>query len=101
MDKKVEEIHGQLIAFYPVYTAEGNMTRLIFNTDGQKLISSSTDPRQVESVKRALARCKHFHNFNNICRTTSVNHCPILSKNSVDIYAKFGYNIFKEQLCPK
>jgi hypothetical protein len=57
MEKKVEEIHGQLMAFYPVYTAEGNMTRLIFNTDGQKLISSSTDPRQVESVKRALARC--------------------------------------------
>jgi len=40
---------------------------------------------------------KHFHNFNNICRTMSVNRCPILSENIVDIYAKFGYNIFKEQ----
>ncbi|PKM76178.1 MAG: hypothetical protein CVU90_13825 [Firmicutes bacterium HGW-Firmicutes-15] len=57
MDKKVEEIHGQLIAFYPVYASDGNMTRLIFNSDGQKLVSNSTDPRQVESVKRALARC--------------------------------------------
>jgi hypothetical protein len=57
MDKKMEEIHDQLIAFYPVYTTEGNMTRLIFNVDGQKLVNSSTDPRQVESVKRALARC--------------------------------------------
>lgn len=57
MGKKIEEIHGQLITFYPVYTDEGNMTRLIFNVDGQKLVSSSTDPRQVESVKRALARC--------------------------------------------
>jgi hypothetical protein len=57
LDKKVEEIHGQLIAFYPIYTEAGNMTRVVYNVDGQKLVSSSTDPRQVESVKRALARC--------------------------------------------
>jgi len=56
MDKKIEEIHSQLIAFYPIYTNEGNMTKLIFIVDGQKLVSSSNDPRQVESVKRALAR---------------------------------------------
>lgn len=57
MNKKIEDIHSQLIAFYPVYTDEGNMTKIIYNSDGQKLVSSITDPRQVESVKRALARC--------------------------------------------
>lgn len=57
MNNKIEEVHSQLIAFYPVYTEAGNMTRLIFNVDDQKSVSNSIDPRQVESVKRALARC--------------------------------------------
>lgn len=57
MDKKIEEVHSQLIAFCPVYTEAGNMTKLIYNSDGQTSFSSSIDPRQVETVKRALARC--------------------------------------------
>jgi len=57
MPKKIEEIHGQLIAFYPIYTDQGNVTRVIYLSDGQGKYASSIDPRQAESVKRALARC--------------------------------------------
>lgn len=54
---KVEEIHTQLIGFYPVYSERGSQTRLI--CAGAKIHDQSDayDHRQVESVKRALARC--------------------------------------------
>jgi len=57
MEKKVEEIHSHLIAFYPVYTDQGNITRVIYNAEDPGMTTSSNDLRQVESVKRALARC--------------------------------------------
>ena len=56
MDKRVEHVHDQLTAFYPEYTAQGNMTRLIYQDPEADKTSSMIDPRQVESVKRALAR---------------------------------------------
>jgi len=55
--KKIEEVHGQLVAFYPEYTDQGNVTRVIYVSDCQGKYASTIDPRQVESVKRALARC--------------------------------------------
>ena len=55
--KKIEEVHGQLAAFYPEYTDQGNVTRVIYMSDGQGKYARTIDPRQVESVKRALARC--------------------------------------------
>jgi len=55
--KKIEEVHGQLVAFYPEYTDQGNVTRVIYMSDRQGKYASTIDPRQVESVKRALARC--------------------------------------------
>ena len=57
MEKRVDEVHGQLAAFYPEYTAQGNMTRLLYQEPETGETSSSIDSRQVESVKRALARC--------------------------------------------
>lgn len=56
MEKRVEHVHNQLAAFYPEYTAQGNMTRLIYQYSEAEKTSSVIDPRQVESVKRALAR---------------------------------------------
>ncbi|MDD4401833.1 MAG: hypothetical protein PHI24_08115 [Desulfitobacteriaceae bacterium] len=55
MGKKVEEIHGQLVAFYPEYTDQGNVTRVIYVSDFQGKYTSTIDLRQVESVKRSLA----------------------------------------------
>ncbi|MEN6325999.1 MAG: hypothetical protein ABFD18_07315 [Syntrophomonas sp.] len=55
--QKIEEVHGQLIAFYPVYTDQGNVTRVIYKLNGSETVASLEDPRQVESVRRALARC--------------------------------------------
>jgi hypothetical protein len=54
---RVEDIHDQLVAFYPEYTDRGNMTRVIYKSDRTGTESSGHDPRQVESVKLALARC--------------------------------------------
>lgn len=55
--QKIEEVHGQLIAFYPVYADQGNVTRIIYQEPGAVGAFSFMDFRQVESVKRALARC--------------------------------------------
>lgn len=55
--KKIEEVHGQLVAFYPEYTNQGNVTRIIYMSDLQGKYARTIDSRQVESVKRALARC--------------------------------------------
>lgn len=55
--KRIEDIHHQLIAFYPIYTDQGNVTRVIYQEPGAAATSSFVDQRQVESVKRALARC--------------------------------------------
>lgn len=55
--KKIEEVHGQLVAFYPEYTDHGNVTRIIYRSDTQGKYARTIDPRQVESVKRAVARC--------------------------------------------
>ncbi|MDD3889930.1 MAG: hypothetical protein PHR65_08415 [Syntrophomonadaceae bacterium] len=30
---KIEEVHGQLVAFYPKYTDQGNVTRVIYVSD--------------------------------------------------------------------
>jgi len=56
MATRLEEIHKQLIAFYPVYTFEGSLTRIIYNETEQSSCCL-TDHRQVETVKRVLARC--------------------------------------------
>ncbi|HWP97882.1 MAG TPA: hypothetical protein VN426_13635 [Syntrophomonadaceae bacterium] len=55
--QKIEQVHGQLIAFYPVYTDLGSVTRVIYKLNDSETFTSLEDPRQVESVKRALARC--------------------------------------------
>lgn len=55
--KRIEDIHHQLIAFYPVYTDQGNVTQIIYQEPGAAATPSLIDQRQVESVKRALARC--------------------------------------------
>lgn len=54
---RVEEIHDQLIAFYPAYTDQGSMTRLLYAGNGLDGEAEGFDPRQVESVRRALAGC--------------------------------------------
>jgi len=54
---RVEEIHDQLIAFYPAYTDQGSMTRMIYGGGDTEQETSGFEPRQVESVRRALARC--------------------------------------------
>lgn len=53
----MEEIHRQLVAFYPEYTAQGSLTKLIYTDMGTGSEIIDYDQRQVESVKRALARC--------------------------------------------
>ncbi|HWP96380.1 MAG TPA: hypothetical protein VN426_05985 [Syntrophomonadaceae bacterium] len=55
--QKIEEVHGQLIAFYPVYTDLGSVTQVIYKLNDSETFTSLEDSRQVESVKRALARC--------------------------------------------
>lgn len=56
MGKKVEEIHGQLVAFYPEYTDLGwQCDPVIYVSDFQGKYTSTIDLRQVESVKRSLA----------------------------------------------
>lgn len=55
--KRIEDIHHQLIAFYPIYTEQGNVTQIIYQEPGAAAAFSFIDLRQVESVKRALARC--------------------------------------------
>lgn len=54
---RVEEIHDQLIAFYPAYTDQGSMTRMIYGGSDTEREAAGFEPRQVESVRRALARC--------------------------------------------
>lgn len=53
----MEEIHDRLAAFYPAYTDQGSMTRLICADPDPYPEPGSIDQRQVENVKRALARC--------------------------------------------
>jgi len=53
----VEEIHDQLIAFYPAYTDQGSMTRIIYGSGDTDREAYSFESRQVENVKRSLARC--------------------------------------------
>ncbi len=55
--QKTEEVHVQLIAFYPVVTDQGIITRVIYKLNESKMVANLEDYRQVESVKRALARC--------------------------------------------
>lgn len=54
---RVEEIHDRLAAFFPAYTDQGSMTRLIYGNPEPDQEAGGTDRRQVENVKRALARC--------------------------------------------
>ncbi len=54
---RVEEIHDRLAAFFPSYTDQGSVTRLIFGTPDADQEACGNDQRQVENVKRALARC--------------------------------------------
>lgn len=54
---RVEEIHDRLGAFFPAYTDQGSMTRLIYGNPEPDQEAGGTDRRQVENVKRALARC--------------------------------------------
>lgn len=54
---RIEEIHEQLVAFYPVYGDQGSETRLLYAGNESDAESEGCDQRQVESVKRALARC--------------------------------------------
>ena len=54
---RVEDVCSKLIAFYPIYSDQGNVTRVIYQASGAADASISIDSRQVESVKRALARC--------------------------------------------
>ncbi len=54
---RVEEIYEQLVAFYPAYSDTGSVTRIIYSGTGPDHEYSGDDPRQVESIKRALARC--------------------------------------------
>lgn len=54
---KIEEIHEQLVAFYPIYSDRGSATRLIYAGNDPDSQLEGCDLRQVESVKRALARC--------------------------------------------
>ncbi len=54
---RIEEIHEQLVAFYPVYGDQGSETRLLYAGNESDTESEGCDQRQVENVKRALARC--------------------------------------------
>jgi len=54
---RIEEIHEQLVAFYPVYGDQDSETRLLYAGNESDAESEGCDRRQVESVKRALARC--------------------------------------------
>ena len=54
---RVEEIHDRLAAFFPAYTDQGSVTRLIYGSPDADQEACETDQRQVENVKRALARC--------------------------------------------
>ena len=54
---RIEEIHEQLVAFYPVYGDQGSETRLLYAVNEPDAEAEGCDRRQVENVKRALARC--------------------------------------------
>ena len=54
---RVEEIHDRLAAFFPAYTDQGSVTRLIYGNSDEDREVCDSDQRQVENVKRALARC--------------------------------------------
>jgi hypothetical protein len=54
---RIEEVHDRQAAFYPVYTDQGSVTRIVYVENQTGITSSGDDPRQVESVSRALARC--------------------------------------------
>ena len=53
----MEEIHDRLAAFLPAYSDQGSVTRLIYGSPDADQEACDTDQRQVENVKRALARC--------------------------------------------
>ncbi len=53
---RVEDIHDRLVAFYPAYSDTGSITRIIYRGEPEQECYGD-DPRQVESIKRALARC--------------------------------------------
>lgn len=50
-------MHKQLLAFYPEYTSQGSITRLMYVDEISGTECHGQDPRQVESVKRNLAGC--------------------------------------------
>lgn len=56
MVTRVEDIHDRLVAFYPAYGDIGSITRFVYLREPDQECYDD-DPRQVESIKRALARC--------------------------------------------
>ncbi|MEN6326011.1 MAG: hypothetical protein ABFD18_07380 [Syntrophomonas sp.] len=51
---KLEDVYNQVVGLVPLYTDEGNATRIICWPDDDMF--SFTDTRQVEGIKRLLAR---------------------------------------------
>lgn len=56
VDIKLEEIIAEVVGLVPVYTPEGSAAKLLYRTPDNNEIVSVSDSRQVEGIKRILAR---------------------------------------------